>query len=176
MEAQAENLSGENDRKAVFALAKDMEKQILYRASKLRTIVEEYDENEDYGDDVEVVTDYYDQRHVLREVPRKYQREIVYVSVDELSRHYGGPEEGGWWYDTGEVVDHAPVLVFYHEGKPYIASEELKFVQSLAYKWFHEEGAFGESNRNSMAPRGRDLCVRATYEVPGNWSDYAPYC
>lgn len=22
----------------------------------------------------------------------------------ELDRRYGGPEEGGWWYDTGELV------------------------------------------------------------------------
>lgn len=25
----------------------------------------------------------------------------VYVNVYELDRAYGGPEEGGWWYDIG---------------------------------------------------------------------------
>jgi len=26
------------------------------------------------------------------------------VGVYELDRAYGGAEEGGWWYDTGELV------------------------------------------------------------------------
>src|SRR5690606_23671170 len=25
-------------------------------------------------------------------------RQIIYISVDRVSRHYGGPQEGGWWY------------------------------------------------------------------------------
>lgn len=27
------------------------------------------------------------------------------VNVYEVSRNYGGPEEGGWWYDTGHCVE-----------------------------------------------------------------------
>lgn len=27
-----------------------------------------------------------------------------YVNAYAVTRHYGGPEEGGWWYDAGEVV------------------------------------------------------------------------
>ena len=27
-----------------------------------------------------------------------------YVNVYEVYRAYGGPEEGGWWYDAGEPV------------------------------------------------------------------------
>lgn len=27
-----------------------------------------------------------------------------YVSAYEVERRYGGPEEGGWWYDTGSLV------------------------------------------------------------------------
>jgi hypothetical protein len=27
-----------------------------------------------------------------------------YVNVYERYREYGGPEEGGWWYDSGTVV------------------------------------------------------------------------
>lgn len=29
---------------------------------------------------------------------------MLYVSEYEVSRHYGGPEEGGWWYDHDEFV------------------------------------------------------------------------
>lgn len=32
----------------------------------------------------------------LRTLPRTTE---VYVSVYEVTRCYGGPEEGGWWYD-----------------------------------------------------------------------------
>jgi hypothetical protein len=28
----------------------------------------------------------------------------VYVNVYRLDRCYGGPEEGGWWFDAGNVV------------------------------------------------------------------------
>lgn len=47
----------------------------------------------------------------------------VYVNQYTVSRHYGGPEEGGWWYDTGQFVESWPC-----------ATEELAFalMQQLA--------------------------------------------
>lgn len=27
------------------------------------------------------------------------KKNLVYVTIYEVSRYYGGPEEGGWWYD-----------------------------------------------------------------------------
>lgn len=33
-----------------------------------------------------------------------------YVNVYEVSRHYGGPEEGGWWYNHAEPIASSPVL------------------------------------------------------------------
>ena len=32
----------------------------------------------------------------------------VYVNVYSVGRAYGGPEEGGWWFDTGHVVSSTP--------------------------------------------------------------------
>lgn len=32
-----------------------------------------------------------------------------WVNVFEVMRKYGGPEEGGWWYDTGQPVASIPV-------------------------------------------------------------------
>lgn len=26
------------------------------------------------------------------------------IALYEMDRHYGGPEEGGWWYDAGDLV------------------------------------------------------------------------
>lgn len=43
---------------------------------------------------------------------------IKYISVYRVTRHYGGPEEGGWWYDWYELLETLPF-----EEKP--ESEEL---------------------------------------------------
>lgn len=34
---------------------------------------------------------------------------LVYINVYEVTRHYGGPEEGGWWYDWLHCVEVFPV-------------------------------------------------------------------
>jgi Zn-finger nucleic acid-binding protein len=28
---------------------------------------------------------------------------VIFVAIFEMDRVYGGPEEGGWWYDAGEL-------------------------------------------------------------------------
>lgn len=33
----------------------------------------------------------------------------LYVNIYEASRAYGGPEEGGWWFDTGSPIGSIPV-------------------------------------------------------------------
>ena len=33
-----------------------------------------------------------------------HKRGIRYVNVYEIHRCYGGPEEGGWWFDAGELI------------------------------------------------------------------------
>ena len=38
------------------------------------------------------------------------------VTVYKEYRLYGGPEEGGWWYDAAEPVDDAPVRWYYSLG------------------------------------------------------------
>ena len=37
------------------------------------------------------------------------QRQLNWVNVYELDRHSGGPEEGGWWYDSAEVIAAIPL-------------------------------------------------------------------
>lgn len=34
---------------------------------------------------------------------------VRYVNVFAVTRTYGGPEEGGWWFDEGEPVASVPV-------------------------------------------------------------------
>lgn len=33
-----------------------------------------------------------------------------YVSAYAVTRHYGGPEEGGWWYDWYHHIESSPRL------------------------------------------------------------------
>jgi hypothetical protein len=32
-----------------------------------------------------------------------------YVTAYEVTRHYGGPEEGGWWYNRYDPIETRPV-------------------------------------------------------------------
>ena len=34
---------------------------------------------------------------------------LLYVNAYEVTRHYGGPEEGGWWYNHHEPIASIPV-------------------------------------------------------------------
>lgn len=52
------------------------------------------------------------------------------VGVYETGREYGGPEEGGWWYDTGSRTDNWTVRGFNDIGLAQAYVEELK----LSYK------------------------------------------
>lgn len=38
------------------------------------------------------------------------QRTQWHINVYELDRAYGGAEEGGWWYDCGELIHTIPVM------------------------------------------------------------------
>lgn len=38
----------------------------------------------------------------------------IYVAVVETTRHYGGPEEGGWCYDWHQVVETKECYTFRH--------------------------------------------------------------
>ena len=44
-------------------------------------------------------------QQIIGELERKIERGFV-VQMYEVGQAYGGPEEGGWWYDFGEPRDH----------------------------------------------------------------------
>lgn len=47
------------------------------------------------------------------------------VAVYETDRAYGGPEEGGWWYDCGMLVEHAKIRFFDNYKDAYDYTQEL---------------------------------------------------
>jgi hypothetical protein len=36
-------------------------------------------------------------------------KQVLYVNLYRVTRHYGGPEEGGWWYNAGEPLASVPI-------------------------------------------------------------------
>lgn len=75
----------------------------------------------------------------------------------EIDKAYGGPEEGGWWYDTGRLVRIA--RTFKSEERAYRAARranslldrlqwKLRPVSSVAY----DGGRFSASVYKDVAP------------------------
>ena len=52
------------------------------------------------------------------------------VAVYELDRCYGGPEEGGWWYNTGDLIR---ILAVYKDEQQAWAHAE-RFNRTLVYR------------------------------------------
>lgn len=48
------------------------------------------------------------QRELAAEADRA-TKTLYFVAVYTRDRHFGGPEEGGWWYDAGELVTDATI-------------------------------------------------------------------
>jgi hypothetical protein len=58
-----------------------------------------------------------------------------FVNVYLVDRVYGGPEEGGWWFDTGRFVEAYPV-----RGTRAKELERLDYVKGLCDDRNEEEG------------------------------------
>lgn len=109
-------------------------------------------------------------------IERKYNREIVHISIDAVRRCYGGPQEGGWWYDEGKSVEqHAVVVRYAEDGNPFIDRFEKDFLAILAKDWLEEYG-FDTNYQSSVRPRGPDYQIRASFEFEECWSGFQPYC
>lgn len=55
------------------------------------------------------------------------------VAVYQRGREYGGPEEGGWWYDTGTLTEHRKMRVCESYAEAQARVQEL-------YAWIQAEG------------------------------------
>jgi hypothetical protein len=98
----------------------------------------------------------------------------LYLAVYELDQNYGGPEEGGWWYDSGEVVDTETVRVCFKEDRtPYLEEGERAFLCKLAEKWAIDY-EFGTTHRTSTRPRGRDLQWHVEWGKPEDFPKHRP--
>ena len=59
---------------------------------------------------------------------------IVYVTVYEVTMHYGGPEEGGWWFDWWRPLRSWPRL---DDAKTEEAAERLRRILNRGLREYH---------------------------------------
>ena len=82
-----------------------------------------------------------------------------FVSVYEVSRAYGGAEEGGWWYDVYELIDTKPVVTRQ-------AAESVKTFLIDKYKDHNKEtGPLDSSKGFENLPEGTE-----DYQIPTGYS------
>jgi hypothetical protein len=89
--------------------------------------------------------------------------EEVHLSVYEVARCYGGPEEGGWWYDAW--VFQGSVKCATREGAEKIREDMLKELKP-------------ERNPHAYAALGGDdTCTSSCPEgyIPRGWSEGIEY-
>lgn len=86
--------------------------------------------------------------------------EMHFMNVYAITRHYGGPEEGGWWFDAGEPLASVPV------DADISTHEELKLKAEL-WKRFAERYGYDPAEIDSRnTPTGRRR--RNRYSVLGS--------
>jgi hypothetical protein len=70
--------------------------------------------------------------------PKQEQPGFWTVAVYLQDREYGGPEEGGWWYDTGRRVDtlaeaglNPAICVFHNEDDAYGFADSINAILDI---------------------------------------------
>lgn len=84
-----------------------------------------------------------------------------FVNVYELSRDYGGPEEGGWYYDSGFPVLSIETMAEYADAIVEMLREEFP----------------NYGNRYSVIHYSKpsDYTVYVESHPAAEWSDYSPW-
>jgi hypothetical protein len=96
-----------------------------------------------------------DDQEVEAEPKVKYLGRFVNVYLTD--RAYGGPEEGGWWFDTGQFIRGVEAL-----------SDEAERVKNTLQSWCDGENAERRSDISSVLSEGRyEVCIE---DEPG--ADY----
>jgi hypothetical protein len=83
-------------------------------------------------------------------------RAVVY----ELDQVYGGPEEGGWYFETGEIEDTIVI-------EP---GDDLAAIKAHLAETYPEG-----KNRYSVSPRGRDYRVVYGFTDGQSWPQERPH-
>ena len=90
------------------------------------------------------------------------------VSIYTKSQHYGGPEEGGWWYDRWHLE--------YYKTCP--TEEEAVRVQEILtakIQHLHDEYEKDKHRRTAEMPEGNSPYLDTEGYIPTGWADGADW-
>ena len=96
----------------------------------------------------------------------------LYLNAYMVTQAYGGPEEGGWWYDCGEVIASEPVRFTGPCTMHY--REFFKEKCDILLKELEDDHG-PHRNRTSAVGDGFDLYVQVSREPGANYPDEKPY-
>jgi hypothetical protein len=89
------------------------------------------------------------------------------VAVYQEDMAYGGPEEGGWWYDAGELTDY-PVRYFRGEEAAYRHARRLNH-------WLHRLINRHRREYSSVISDGRLVAEVHANHPPGHYPAQRPH-
>jgi hypothetical protein len=95
------------------------------------------------------------------------QEGLTYVNAYAVSRNWGGPEEGGWWWDSGEPLASIPCRT---EQEVEEAKARLTAILGPRFDY----GVEGRISRYSMLD-GTDLSVVEEEEMAVSWPTERPH-
>jgi hypothetical protein len=99
---------------------------------------------------------------------RKDRRPFWQVAVYDCNRAYGGPEEGGWWYDCGSRINET-VETFYSEKKAIACWNEWNARLDKRQK------DNPRANLSSVICTGRAIAYLHSGRAPEGFPDERPY-
>jgi hypothetical protein len=119
-----------------------------------------------------------------RQVVKDYKGDASQVSVHEhipvfwsacialVERHYGGPEEGGWWYDSVTVDDPEAMLLTSEAGGPWVSKSEdfISRIATLVSKIIDDEKL-----NDVAAYEGAQYRVEIFEGYPRNYPTHKPH-
>lgn len=94
---------------------------------------------------------------------------MFYIHKHEITLNYGGPEEGGWWYESGVPVEDWKPIAFVDEEAAYEQcrqlntaekvrqeeEEEYDFTSVLSYRSHHYAYMVDETSEMRAYPEQR---------------------
>jgi len=110
---------------------------------------------------------------------RAVTRQTYVVAVYNVGQCYGGPEEGGWWYDAGTLI--RAVRVFRDEDAAYAYCRRLNHKLGRGVDGLHPESEWGLNGRRGNYPpsstRADEFLSAEVYEntAPLGFPDRRPH-
>ena len=94
----------------------------------------------------------------------------LYVAAHEVTSSYGGPEEGGWWYDVGTVLNATRIVASID---PAETVERLREEYTRVYDRLMP--LYGEESTRHLTTGEPDLSVSISDERPCDYPATRPH-